>query len=189
MSFNKKILSADGLYETVYNCIQKTPLPDDSKSKYSWTDCIMSGLAIFGLKAPSLLQFEDFIANNPPITNNLKKLYKIKQIPSDTRLRERLDELPISSLRLPFRKIFSNLQKSKILEKYQYLGGSYIISVDGTGHYSSSKISCKNCCEKHHRNGSITYYHQMLGAAIVHPEHKVVIPFAPEPIDKPIQFI
>ncbi len=184
MSFNKKLLSADGLYETIHDCIQKTPLPDDTKSKYSWTDCIMSGLAVFGLKASSLLQFEDLIANNPPITNNLKKLYKIQQIPSDTRLRERLDELSPSSLRLPFKKIFSNLQKSKILEQFKYLDGFYIVSVDGTGHYSSSKVSCKNCCEKQHRNGSMTYYHQMLGAAIVHPEHKAVIPFAPEPITK-----
>ena len=64
MSFNKKLLTADGLYETIHNCIQKIPLPDDTKSKYSWADCIMSGLAVFGLKSPSLLQFEDFITNN-----------------------------------------------------------------------------------------------------------------------------
>ena len=54
------------------------------------------------------------------------------------------------------------------------MNGYYIVSIDGTGHYSSTKISCKNCCEKHHRNDrdvSIIYYHQMLGAAIVHPEN------------------
>ena len=30
----------------------------------------------------------------------------------------------------------------------------------------------------------MTYQHQMLGAAIVHPDHKEVIPLAPEPIQK-----
>jgi hypothetical protein len=35
-----------------------------------------------------------------------------------------------------------------------------------------------------HRNGSITYYHQMLGAAIIHPDLREVIPLMPEPIVK-----
>ena len=56
--------------------------------------------------------------------------------------------------------------------------------MDGTGQYSSEHVHCKNCCEKHHRDERVTYYHHMLGAALVHPEHKVVIPFAPEPIIK-----
>src|SRR4029453_8594609 len=32
------------------------------------------------------------------------------------------------------------------------------------------------------RNGSITYTHQMLGAAIIHPDQRAVIPLMPEPI-------
>ncbi len=60
----------------------------------------------------------------------------------------------------------------------------YIVSIDGTGQFSSKKVHCKNCCEKHHRNGEVTYYHQMLGASIVHPDEKVVIPLVPEPIVK-----
>jgi hypothetical protein len=33
-----------------------------------------------------------------------------------------------------------------------------------------------------HRNGSITYTHQLLGAAIIHPDQRAVIPLMPEPI-------
>jgi hypothetical protein len=39
-----------------------------------------------------------------------------------------------------------------------------------------------SCLHKVHRNGSCTYYHQMLGAAIVHPDQRAVIPLMPEPI-------
>ena len=39
-----------------------------------------------------------------------------------------------------------------------------------------------SCLEKHHRNGNITYSHQLLGATLVHPDLKEVIPLAPEPI-------
>ena len=38
--------------------------------------------------------------------------------------------------------------------------------------------------EKHHRNGEVTYHHQLLGAALVCPGHKEVIPLMPEPILK-----
>jgi len=38
--------------------------------------------------------------------------------------------------------------------------------------------------EKHHRNGEVTYHHQLLGAALVCPGHKEVIPVMPEPILK-----
>jgi len=151
---------------------------------YSWQDCIMSGLAVFGFKMPSLLQFEKAKSSEFSIRNNLRTLYGVLQAPSDTRLRERLDQISPRQLRRPFKKIFSLLQRGKMLEKYRYLDGHYIISIDGTGQYSSKTVHCGNCCEKHHRNGSVEYYHQMLGAVLVHPDHREVIPLAPEPIVK-----
>jgi hypothetical protein len=38
--------------------------------------------------------------------------------------------------------------------------------------------------ETHHRNGTVTYRHQMLGAALIHPDRREVIPLMPEPIIK-----
>lgn len=40
------------------------------------------------------------------------------------------------------------------------------------------------CMQKTSRNGKTTYYHQMLGAVLVHPDIKEVIPLMPEPIIK-----
>jgi len=52
--------------------------------------------------------------------------------------------------------------------------GHYLLSLDGTGYFSSKTIHCAQCAEKHHRDGTTIYYHQMLGAVLVHPEHKAV---------------
>ena len=71
-----------------------------------------------------------------------------------------------------------------MLKRFEWLDRHYILSVDGTGYFSSNKIHCASCCEKRHQNGSIGYYHQMLAAVMVHPKEKVVLPFAPEPIMK-----
>jgi len=66
-----------------------------------------------------------------------------------------------------------------------FLDGHYLVALDGTGYFSSPTIHCASCLQKVHRNGSITYYHQMLGAAIIHPDFRAVIPLMPEPIVKP----
>ena len=65
-----------------------------------------------------------------------------------------------------------------------FLDGHYLLALDGTEYFSSKTIHCASCLQKVHRNGSITYYHQMLGAAIVHPDQRAVIPLMPEPIVK-----
>ena len=56
--------------------------------------------------------------------------------------------------------------------------------MDGTGFFSSDAVHCDQCCLKKNRAGEITYYHQLLGAVIVHPDQRQVIPLAPEPITR-----
>jgi hypothetical protein len=69
-----------------------------------------------------------------------------------------------------------------VLEAMVFLDGHYVVALDGTGYVSSPTIHCASCLPKVHRHGSITYYHQMLGAAIRHPDVRAVIPLMPEPI-------
>lgn len=59
-----------------------------NKPTISLVDCLMSGLAIFSLKFPSLLQF-DKAKEEETIKHNLKSLYGVKKAPCDTQLCER----------------------------------------------------------------------------------------------------
>ncbi len=181
----RKYLSINGLLASVRKNFSKIDRDVETKRTrtISLQDCLMSGVAIFGLKFPSLLKF-DKNKEDPKIKKNLSTLYGVKETPSDTYLRERLDDISPQKLRQPFNKIFALLQRGKALENFQYLNGAYLLSLDGTGQYSSEKIHCQECCEKHHRSGKISYYHQMLGAVLVHPDQRIVIPLAPEPITK-----
>ncbi len=54
---------------------------------------MMFGLAIFGFKSPSLLQFEKNVNSESMITRNLRTLYGVKKIPSDTYMIEQLDQV------------------------------------------------------------------------------------------------
>jgi len=184
-SEEKKHLSAKGLLREVRKHFSMIPVLQGKGAgntpEIALVDCLMSGLAVFSLKFPSLLQF-DKAANEGVLRHNLKKLYGVDRAPCDTQLRERLDVVDQEQVRGAFKKVFSVIQRGKALEKYQFIDGRYLLLADGTGYFSSKNIHCDNCCVKNHRNGSKSYYHQMLGAAIVHPDYAEVIPLCPEPI-------
>lgn len=146
-------------------------------------DALMSGLAVFGLKYPSLLQFDLAYQNEALIRGNLKRLYGVEHAPCDTQLRTRLDPVEPEALRGAFRAVHRQVQRHKGLEPYVYWDGYYLLSVDGTGQFASSAISCPECCCKTTR-GKVSYYHQLLGAVIVHPELKTVLPLMPEAITR-----
>ncbi|HZC02427.1 MAG TPA: transposase, partial [Gammaproteobacteria bacterium] len=100
-------------------------------------------------------------------------------------MRERLDPVDPAHLRPAFKTVLRHLQRGKALEEMVFVQGHDLLALDGTGYFSSKAIACDSCLEKHHRNGTITYSHQMLGAALIHPDKREVIALMPEPIVKP----
>jgi hypothetical protein len=180
--FSRKHLSVEGLLREARRVF--TQIPDAPGQEIPLVDYLMSGLAVFGLKYPSLLQF-DHDRQEVTTRANLRTLYGIERAPCDSRFRERLDAVAPSDLCPLYQALFRQLQRGKGLEGFEYLDGHYLLSLDGTGYFSSSKVHCAQCAEKHHRDGTTTYYHQMLGAVVVHPDHREVFPLAPEPILKP----
>jgi len=91
----------------------------------------MSGLAVFALKMPSLLQFDQSLSEKR-ICHNLKTLYGVEKAPCDTYLRERLDEVSFHLLRKPFNRVFAALQRQKTIERFRYYEDYYLFSIDGT---------------------------------------------------------
>ena len=117
----RKSLCAPALLRELRRSFEE--LPDDIASRsITLADCLMSGVAVFGLKYPSLLQFDQH-NNEPLIQANLQALYSVKRAPSDTYLRERLDAVDPASLRVAFKRLFAMLQRGKGLEGFSYLDG------------------------------------------------------------------
>ena len=179
----KGMLSGSKLSQIVRNSFSRIKESGKRVRRISLVDNLMSGFALFSLKYPSLLQFDQHSAEEM-IRHNLHSVYDIEEIPSDTQMRERLDEVDSNALRKTFKALFAQCQRSKRLELFKFYDDRYLMPLDGTGYFYSKEVHCDNCCEKNHRDGSIGYYHQMLSGAIVHPDQKVILPFAPEAIMK-----
>jgi hypothetical protein len=175
----RKHLCADALFDMLRSTFADVEDHRKGDPDISLTDALMSAFAMFSLKSPSLLAFDKERAED-----NLQRIYGIKRVPCDTSMRETLDPVKPENLRPAFKQVFRELQRGKALEEMVFVEGHYLLALDGTGYFSSKQIHCDSCLEKHHRNGTITYSHQMLGAALIHPDKREVIPLMPEPIVK-----
>src|SRR6266581_3448122 len=175
----RKFLSADALFGMLRTGFADIADHRPGDTNISLTDALMSAFALFSLKSPSLLAFD-----KERTEGNLHRVYGIERVPCDTAMREMLDPVEPASLRPLFTDIFRALQRGKALEEMVFVEGHYLLALDGTGYFSSQQIHCASCLERHHRNGTVTYAHQMLGAALIHPDRREVIPLMPEPIVK-----
>ena len=128
---------------------------------------------------PSLLAFD-----KERTEGNLQTIYGIARVPCDTHMRKILDPVSPKVFRPVFKSIFRQLQRGKALEPLVFLDGHYLLALDGTEYFSSQTMHCASCLHKVHRHGASTYFHQLLGAAIIHPDRREVIPLMPEPIVK-----
>ena len=178
-------LCGDGLLELLRSDFEKVPDSRQAgKVEFVLPDVLMAGFSMFSLKKASLLQYISDMGEDGALPRNVRAIYGLTEIPSDTQMREILDPVDPQQIVPCFRHVFNQIQRGKGLERFQVLDGHYLLALDGTGYFSSSKVHCQNCQEKHHRDGRVTYSHAMLGAAIVSPKLKQVIPLAPEPIIK-----
>ena len=148
---------------------------------HSISDCMLSGLACMYFQSSSLLSFqremEEFQSRN-----NLRSLFGISEIPSDNGIRNVVDAVsPQSSMRDIFKEFYQRLQRGKHLEQYQIFPHRYLLNVDGTQYFRSTKISCPKCLKRGRKNHEY-HCHQVLQGAIVKSGLKQVIPVMPEEI-------
>jgi len=114
----RKHLSADALIRSVRSCFEDVGETRKGKPEIPIEDALMSAFAMFSLKDPSLLAFE---RRRVAQETNLKSIYRMNTIPSDTQMRTILDPIPPNELRPSHNTVLNALQRGKALEKMRYL--------------------------------------------------------------------
>lgn len=173
----RKYLSADALLRVLRDRFGRIPDARHAKASISLPDALMAGFALFSLKDPSLLAFDQRRGER-----NLLHLYGIEQVPSDTQMRQILDPVEPEQLHPAFADLFAHLQRGNVLPRLTFLGGYYLVSLDGTGYFSSHAVHCEHCLRSVDRSGQTKYSHQVVSAVLVHPDRREVIPLGCEAI-------
>ncbi len=103
----RKRLSADALLRDIQQDFLKIPDLRTGNTPISLADTLMSGLAMFALKEPSLLAFDQHRQRDE---KNLQMIFHIQDVPADTTMRETLDPFDYEQLRPTFRNVFTCLR-------------------------------------------------------------------------------
>jgi len=137
-----KDLSADSRFRLVRNRFDCVAAPRAAAVEIPLGDALMAAFAMFSLKDPFLLAFDE--RRRDP-NDNFRTVYGIDHVPCDTQMRTLLDPVNPDDLRPLFGDVVRRLQRGKVLEPFVYFDGHYLLSLDGTSYFSSSRIHCASC--------------------------------------------
>jgi hypothetical protein len=157
---------------------------DREKIDHELKDVCMGALAMFCFQDPSLLQFQKR-TKAPTLGANLKNLWCMESVPSDTQMRTVMDEIDSGEFDGLFTTFFRLLQRGKKVEQYRVLGKYYLCVIDGGEYFSSDHIGCPSCLRrtvKKKRGDVLQFSHQIVQGALVHPKRSPVIPLCPEAV-------
>jgi len=152
---------------------RKGPRRDDD---YMMADIGLSAFSIFFVGSPSFLAHQRALAEGHG-RSNCETLFGMSAIPSDNYIRLMLDGAAPAAFDGLFLKA---IEAAGPLTPFQCLGGRVLIALDGTQHFCSRKIKCRQCSTRRRSHGGTEYFHTFLGATLVAPGHKQVLPLPPE---------
>ncbi len=96
----------------------------------------MSAFALFSLKSPSLLAFDQ-----ERTEGNLQSVYGMERVPCDTSMRAILDPVVPECLRPLFKHVFRALQRGKALEEMVFVQDHYLLALDGTAIFPPTRFT------------------------------------------------
>ena len=149
------------------------PRRDDD---YVMADIGLSAFSIFFMGSPSFLAHQRALAEGHG-RSNCETLFGMSAIPSDNYVRLMLDGAAAAAFDGLF---FKAIEAAGPLTPFQCLNGRVLIALDGTEHFCSRKIKCRQCSTRRRSDGGTEYFHTFLGASLVAPGHKQVLPLPPE---------
>jgi len=138
-------------------------------------DIGLSAFSIFFMGSPSFLAHQRVLAEGHG-RSNCETLFGMSAIPSDNYIRLMLDgAAPAAFDGLFFRAI----EAAGPLTPFRCLDDRVLIALDGSAYFCSRKINCRQCSTRRRADGGTEYFHAFLGASMVAPGHRQVLPLPP----------
>ncbi len=155
---------------------------------YSLHDTLMTAFAMFFFQHPSLLQFQTAMKQKRGRCN-LETLFGVRQLPSETQMRDLLDQVDSQEVRKLLPIFFERMRRAGWASQYQTTldngkdaGTYYVVAIDGTDYFSSTKIACAHCLRRQDRDGQLHCYHAVVAATLVKYRSHQIFPLDAEMI-------
>ncbi len=157
-------------------------LPDHrtgQNSRYGIADAAKAAFAVFFTQSPSFLAQQRTMKQTKG-RSNAETLFQMEQIPCDNQIRALLDPLSPRQIFPVFDEVYRRLEQSGVLSDFRVLDDQWLVSMDGTGYFTSKTIQCQNCLQRTSANDETLYYHPAITPVLVRPGRSQVICLAPE---------
>jgi len=174
------LLEFDNLVTKLHQRLEQ--LPDHRTGKnisYSIKDAALGAFSVFFSQSPSFLAHQRAMEKKKG-RSNAGSLVQIEKIPCDNQIRSLLDPITPRYLYPLFEEVLLALEQAGELEPFRVLNGQLLVSMDGTGYFSSKAIHCANCQHRTTSKGETIYYHTAITPVIVAPGRSPVISLVPE---------
>jgi len=112
--------------------------------------------------------------------SNAENLFGMRDIPSDSHIRNLLDPVSPKNLNPMYRQVFERLEAGGVLEAFRSHAKSLLVAIDGTEYFSSQKIHCSSCSHRELPKGKTNDYHSVITPVIVQAGNEHVISLEPE---------
>jgi hypothetical protein len=157
-------------------------LPDirqGGEARYTMADMGLSAFSLFFMQSPSFLAHQRRLEDGQG-QSNCQTLFGLDRIPSDNHIRSMLDPASPDHFHPVFASVLAELEGAGGLESFRQPGGHVLIALDGTEYHVSDKVHCPNCSTRKRGKDKTEYFHAMMAATLVAPDHARVVPLEPE---------
>jgi len=155
---------------------------------YPLHDTLMSGFAVMFFQHASLLQFQRAMEKKRRRCN-LQTMFGVHEVPSDTQMREILDEVQPESLRSVLPQLWEKVRRAgwgprftTTLPSGEHKGTYYTAALDGSEYFRSTKVQCPHCLRQTDPQGRVHYSHKIVGATVVRAGSHQVVPLDVEEV-------
>jgi hypothetical protein len=111
---------------------------------YSLRNAAMAAFSVLFRQSPSFLAHQEVMQETKG-HSNAGSLFGLERIPSDPPIRNLLDPLTPADLSAPFWDVFDVLEEAGELAAYRSFAGNWLVSLDGTQYFFSTKLHCQRC--------------------------------------------
>lgn len=182
-------LTLESIVSFLSDTFQRLPDPRrPDRIAFQLHDTLLSGFACMFFQHPSLLQFQRRMKERRGRCN-LETLFGVRQVPSDSQMREILDPLPCEPLRQLLPVLFEKIRRAGWAKHFKTQlatgntrGDYYCVALDGTQYFHSTKLGCPSCLIKTEAGGQAHYSHSVVAATLVKAGSHKVLPLDVEQV-------
>ena len=188
----KKKLTQHSLFKSLEDVISTIPdLRSINHTTHSIRDAIFVSFSGFFLQTRSLKGHINFL-KKAKANKNKKSLFNIHTIPTDNQVRNIIDPILTAYFEEAQDDMIFKMQRSGVLKEFkktimskgQLIEMGHLIGLDGIEYFRSKKIHCEHCCQVHHKDGTIDFFHRTLLGGLIHPAQGIFLPLTQEFIVK-----